>query len=100
MRFSNPASHLGSNRAVEFGSSTTSGHDIGPAGLDFLRVIPALQLRLDFEPRSIQDLDHGRRFEEAKVKINALTPELVDVSDLITDVEGNEQAATSNHHTS
>jgi hypothetical protein len=68
----------------------TSGHDIGPAGLDFLRVIPALQLRLDFEPRSIQNLKYCRRFEEAKVKINGLAPELVDVSDLVTDVEGNE----------
>jgi len=33
-----------------------------------------------------------------RVKINALAPELVDVSDLIADVEGNEQASTSNQH--
>src|ERR1700722_7700369 len=95
-----PLTLPGCSRWGEFGSSTTSGHDIGPAGLDFLWVIPALELGLDFEPRSIEHLDYGRRFEKAKVKINALAPELFDVSDLITDVEGNEQAATSNQHTS
>ena len=99
-RFCSRASLVGWNRWVELSSSTTSGHDIGPAGLDFLRVIAALELRLDLEASSIEQLDHCRRLEEAKVKVNALAPELVDVSDLITDVESNEQASTSNQHPS
>ena len=87
-----------SDSCVEFGASTTSGHDVGPAGLDLLGVIAAFRLRLDVEPRRLQQVDHCRRLEEAKIEIDALAPELVDVSDLVTDVERNKEASTGNQH--
>jgi hypothetical protein len=55
-------------------------------------------LRLDLESRGVQGFNHCRCFEEAEVKINVLSPELINVSDLITDVEGNEQPSAGNQY--
>jgi hypothetical protein len=44
---------VGSRHCGHLNTSTTSGHDISPVGLDFLGIVLALQLRLDLEARSL-----------------------------------------------